>query len=299
MATVRELTALYENVMLAPRHGPGVCASCFNLTAGFDRCYACTHQESWLHVVAPISYSVAHEQLHHVLASYKRLSGDVADRLRIQLAAVLWRYLDRHETCLARATGVERFGLITTVPSSDRERDERQPLRRIVSTLVGPTRGRHQRLLRRSEAFVPAHTFHAAKFIAVRPLDGEPVLLVDDTWTTGANAQSAASALRAAGAGPLAVVVIGRHVNRGWHENNRRLQALAQPFDWNECVLCTPARRAPAPDENSRVSLPAADRPSPLDRPADTVEPRLAVAEEQDVGINRLERVERAKRLLG
>jgi orotate phosphoribosyltransferase len=64
------------------------------------------------------------------------------------------------------------------------------------------------------------------------------VLLIDDTWTTGANAQSAAAALKDAGAGPVAAVVIGRHLNRDWHENDRRLRALTTPFDWGHCVLC-------------------------------------------------------------
>ena len=238
MPTVRELTALYENFMLAPRAGPGVCTTCFNLTDGYTRCYACSNHPSVIEVVAPISYSVAHEQLHHALASYKRMSGDVARRTAVQLAAVLWRYLDIHESCVARAAGTESFPVVTTVPSGNCERDEHHPLRSIVDELVGPTRDRHERLLRRSGANVDPRAFDADKYIALRALDGEPVLLIDDTWTTGANAQSAAAALRAAGAGPIAAVVIGRHVNRGWHDIDRRLRALERPFDWRRCALC-------------------------------------------------------------
>ena len=64
------------------------------------------------------------------------------------------------------------------------------------------------------------------------------MLLIDDTWTTGANAQSAAAALKAAGAGPVAAVVIGRHLNRKWHQNDRRLRGITRPFDWGRCALC-------------------------------------------------------------
>jgi predicted amidophosphoribosyltransferase len=238
MPTVRELSALYENFMLAPRPGPGVCRQCFNLTDGYARCYACTRHPSMLDVVAPISYSVAHEQLHHALASYKRLTGDVARRLTVQLAAVLWRFLDLHEHCLARSVGAAAFPLVTTVPSADHARDRRHPLRQIVAELVGPTRDRYEQLLCRTEAEVGPHTFSRDKFAAMRSLDGEAVLLIDDTWTTGANAQSAADALKDAGSGPLAAVVIGRHVNRDWHENDRRLRALTTPFDWRRCVAC-------------------------------------------------------------
>jgi predicted phosphoribosyltransferase len=103
---------------------------------------------------------------------------------------------------------------------------------------VGPTRERYERLLRRSGLEVAPRTFNIGKFGSVRPLDGEPVLLIDDTWTTGASAQSAAAALAHAGAGPVAAVVIGRHINREWHENDKRLRAIPRPFDWERCALC-------------------------------------------------------------
>jgi predicted phosphoribosyltransferase len=237
--SVRELSALYENVMLGPRRGPDVCGTCFNFTAGYPRCYACAHGQAVLDAVAPISYSVSREQLHHALASYKRLHDDVARRLGASLAAILWRFLAEHERCVAAAAGVpDGFDLVTTVPSGDRTRDERHPLRWIVGELVGPTRDRHERLLRRSEAAIPPRTFSQHKFEASSPLAGQAVLLIDDTWTTGASAQSAAAALKAAGAGPIAAVVIGRHLNREWHQNDKRLRGIAQPFDWRACAVC-------------------------------------------------------------
>jgi predicted amidophosphoribosyltransferase len=238
MPSVRELSAPYENVMLGPRRGPDVCGICFNFTAGYARCYACAHGQLTLDAMAPISYSVGREQLHPTLASYKRLDGDVARRLGAILAAILWRFLAEHEDCIAHAAGTNNFDLVTTVPSSDPKRDERHPLRHIVGELVGPTRGRHQRLLRPTEDPPPPRTFSEQRFHPTTPLNGEAVLLIDDTWTTGSNAQSAAAALKQAGAGPTAAVVVGRHLNRAWHENDRRLRGIAQRFDWAHCALC-------------------------------------------------------------
>ncbi len=276
MPTVAELSEPYENFMLGPRAGPDVCEICFNFTRGFRRCYACTRvgqsiqvrtavgrpfdgcaeagrlidgcaervMDGWtqagrsIEVVAPISYSVAHEQLHHALAAYKRVAGEVGRQLSLQLAAVLWRYLAAHEPCVARAAGISSFDLVTTVPSGDRARDESHPLRRIVGEVVAPTRDRHRQLLRRSEVTVGAHTFHPQKFVAGGALNGQSVLLIDDTWTTGGSARSAAAALRAVDSGPVAVVVIGRHLNREWHENDRRLRGICGPFDWSSCALC-------------------------------------------------------------
>src|SRR5689334_8779663 len=203
MPTVGELTAVYGNFMLGPRRGPEVCRTCFTFTEGFDRCFACGHMESSLEVVAPISYSVAREQLHHALASYKRLSGESARRLGAELSAVLWRFLADHERCVADAANVPEFAIVTTVPSGHRLRDENHPLRAIVGATVGPTRDRYERLLERSDHEVAPRAFDADKFRARRRLSGESVLLVDDTWTTGASAQSAAAALADAGAGKV------------------------------------------------------------------------------------------------
>ena len=238
MVTVRELSAPYENVMLTPRRGPDVCALCFNFTAGYERCYACEHGAAVLDAMTPISYSVGREQLHHALASYKRVDGEVARRLGATLAAILWRFLAEHERCVARAAGTGRFELVTTVPSGKRDRDDRHPLRWIVGELVGPTRDRHRRLLRRTDAEIAPRTFNRDKFEATERLENTAVLLIDDTWTTGASAHSAAAALKAAGAETVAAIVIGRHLNREWHQNDRHLRGISQPFDWSKCALC-------------------------------------------------------------
>ena len=239
MPSVRELSALYENVLLAPRRGPDVCPTCFNFTAGYELCYGCAYGAHVLDAVLPISYSVAQEQLHHALASYKRLDGDVARQLQAILAAILWRFLSEHEACVAKAADTEHFDLVTTVPSGDPRRDDRHPLPTIVGELVGPTRERHRRLLLRTDAETQPRTFSTAKFEATTTLDGESILLIDDTWTTGASAQSAAATLKSAGAGPTAAVVIGRHLNREWHQNDRHIRGIARPFDWRACALCS------------------------------------------------------------
>jgi predicted amidophosphoribosyltransferase len=237
MPRVADLTDLYGNFLLGPRPGPGVCESCLDLTDGRRRCLRCERAPEWLDAVAPVSYSIAHEQLHHALAGYKRPPSVVARRFEVELAAVLWRFLALHEGCIARAAGTEAFGLATTVPSSTLERDRTHPLHRIVRELAGPTRSRYERVLRRSTAAVKPRTYSTLKFESVRDLTGEAVLLIDDTWTTGANARSAAATLKQAGAATVAAVVIGRHLHRDYQDNDRRLRALPSPFDWENCAL--------------------------------------------------------------
>ncbi len=250
MAHVDELSASYANFMLGPRPGPDVCARCFDLTDGGTGCYHCGHDGGWVDAMAPISYSMGGEQLHHALGGYKRYAGPPARYLAAGLAAVLWRYLGLHELCLARAVAVERFDVVTTVPSSDAHRDATHPLHRLVGEVVKPLQPRYERLLRRTDAAVTAHRFSAERFEATRTLGGRAVLLIDDTWTTGANARSAAAALKAAGAERVAVVVIGRYVNREWSHNDGQLRRLPLPFDWDRCALCD--ERAEGTDAGGR-----------------------------------------------
>jgi predicted amidophosphoribosyltransferase len=240
----------YERVMLTPQAGFGVCRDCFNLTAGWDRCFACTQLVPSLDAIVPISYSVAREKLNAALAGYKRERGRWAQALRADLAVILERFLELHEGCVALAAGVDRFDLVTTVPSGDRGRDAAHPLRSIVGEMVDRTQNRYQRLLHRSEVGCSHRRFDRRRFISDCRLEGERVLLVDDTWTTGASAHSAAAALREAGASTVAAIVVGRHVNRSWHENDVRLQKL-RPFDWCSCVVCSGAARGATPP-NSR-----------------------------------------------
>ncbi len=237
MAPVVELSASYANVMLRPQPGPEVCACCFDLTGGGTRCCHCS-RDVFVDAMAPISYSIGGEQLHHALVGYKRYTGWPARYLTAGLAAVLWRHLTDHEACLAQAAAVDGFDVVTTVPSSDARRDATHPLHQLVGELVTPLTPRYARLLRRTDTAVVPHRFHAERYRSGADLSGGAVLLIDDTWTTGANAQSAAAALKAAGADRVAALVIGRYLNREWGHNDRQLRRLRRPFDWRRCALC-------------------------------------------------------------
>jgi len=148
------------------------------------------------------------------------------------LGAVLDRFLREHESCVAAAAAVGRFSLVTTVPArADRNRG---PLRSLVRGCPSVA-GRFARSLASAGEPPPAHRFAPGRFRALQPLAGETVLLIDDTWTSGASAQSAAHALKREGARRVALVVIGRHVNPGFGDQGPRC-APAPPFDWATCA---------------------------------------------------------------
>ena len=230
-----ELSDLYANVLVAPRAGRDVCVDCFNLVDGHERCAACTHSPRCLAAMSAVSYSISGEQLHHALAGYKRLPAPAAGQLSAILAAVLSRHLSDHERCLATAAGVPRFELVTSVPARHGAGDA---LREMLAAQVPPIADRYRPLLTAGDPDVAAHRFSSRRYRPTEQLDGQSVLLIDDTWTTGASAQSAAAVLAAAGAGRTAALVIGRFVNRRWHRNDARLNALPRPYDWTRCPWC-------------------------------------------------------------
>jgi predicted amidophosphoribosyltransferase len=237
VATVLQVSDPYANFMRNPppaRHA--VCRVCSTFCTGWSQCSSCSDMPTQLSTVVPITFSVGMSQMHTELAGYERSPArEVHHPLRIGLTAVLWRFLEAHEGCVAGAAGVDTFPAVCTVPSSSRQRDEIHQLRTIVGEWMRPTAGRHERLLRRTEKPVHDHVYDAEKFAAARRLDGDPVLLIDDTWTRGANAQSAAAALKQAGAGPVGLVVIGRHINPNFRDNEERLAQLPRLFDWDRC----------------------------------------------------------------
>jgi hypothetical protein len=84
--------------------------------------------------------------------------------------------------------------------------------------------------------------FHTDWFTATMPRVDGPIhaLILDDTWTTGARAQSLAHALKTSGATTVATVVLGRHVNPGHQASRPLIAAIAEPiFDITRCVVET------------------------------------------------------------
>jgi predicted amidophosphoribosyltransferase len=239
---MRQMLSTRSNVerLLAPRHGPGVCPRCLNLTGDSGGlCRACGSCDQHLAAVVPISYSVGGEWLHRLIASYKRDADPSVPDAVATLAEICERFLVAHERCVAAAVGVDHFDVVTTVPSSSPRRDAHHPLTTIVGELVPVTRERYQRLLAPEPSRAIARRFDPARFTVTRPLANESVLLIDDMWTSGASAESAAAALRGAGAETVVAVVIARHLNRSFHHNDGRLRRLAgSAFDFDCCVLC-------------------------------------------------------------
>jgi glutamine phosphoribosylpyrophosphate amidotransferase len=156
---------------------------------------------------------------------------------------VLTRFIARHEQCLAAAAKVETFDIVTLVPASTPQRVEaRWRLRWILETGCAPLAARVAMLLAPTPIAAQGKTYSPQRYAATKPLDGKRVLLVDDTWTKGDSAQSAAAALRIAGAHNVAMLVIGRHLDPSWEPiygsgtTNADVLKHAPRFMWSACA---------------------------------------------------------------
>jgi hypothetical protein len=123
------------------------------------------------------------------------------------LLALLLAFLADHGRCVWRSVGMPPPDRLAVVPTGA-GRMGPHPLLRLVSPYLrlpgcplALRPGRQGRDLDLDRFQVPT-----------RPA-GASVLLLDDTWVSGASAQSAAAALKLAGARHVAVVVLGRHLN--------------------------------------------------------------------------------------
>lgn len=241
---VLDLSDPYANFMRnpVPSGSLDVCQVCHTFTRGALKCHSCAGRAPQVaDAVLPVTYSVHLGQMHDALRQYKR-SGDSRTRVKLtrELSAVLYRFLEEHESCLAQQStlNASRFDLVTSVPSSAIAGNP-HPLEDMVGRIVPTTRDRYEGLLSRSAAAITKHSFSRDQFDATFALAGKSVLLVDDTWTTGCTAQAAAAALKEAGASEVGIVVIGRHVHDDFEANAERLKELPKSFDWHSCAFCS------------------------------------------------------------
>ena len=244
------LTAAYTNLLLRPEPGPGRVRDLLEPHRRLPPLLRlCTHLEQWLAVVTPISYSVAHEQLHHVLAGYKRWPAPLgapapSARSRRSSGATCVG----HEACQAAAAGVAAFELVTTVPGRD------------ASNATGTSRcdGSSSETSSRRAAATggccaqrptgrAAATSTPSASPPTAPLDGE---------VGAADRRHLDLRRERPERGGGAAVSRRRHGRRrsssaatstaSWRENDRHLAALARPFDWDRCVHCAASGGQPA-----------------------------------------------------
>ena len=221
MATVSEVAGPLAGICVpVPVAGEGVCAVCHTHTReGYTTCWSCYKTTSQVskpcRLVVPISLYEIPSQLHHILRYYKSDSYNAARRhdFAVKTVVLLCHFLGLHRACIKVAAGVD-WDVVTNVPSSSGRAGEHPlvaALRMVPSVFES-----YEPLLRRGPGAIDHLVASDDGYLATGSVRGRRVLLIDDTFTSGARAQSAASALALAGARVVAIVPIGRVVDPHW-----------------------------------------------------------------------------------
>jgi hypothetical protein len=180
-------------------------------------------------VVAPIRYAVRGGALATDLRRYKSERCDAAQAALAggRLRELLARFLAEHGGEVWRAAGMPVGPYVVAVVPTGQGRVDPHPLAGLVRGCLDlPTvRESLQLPLARESLELPLAGLSVRpgeihirgvnpRWLAVHtPVSGGDILVVDDTWVSGGSAQSAAAALKRAGARSVAIVVLGRHVN--------------------------------------------------------------------------------------
>jgi hypothetical protein len=257
---------------IGPDPPPSACLVCRGpARSGYARCYQCDAHEMLGHglladAVVPISYAVKGTPFAEDLWRYKSERGPGTSARSStagcssagsstagcssagcssagcssagcssagsSLLALLLAFLDDHSDCIWRRAAMPGPDRLAVVPSGV-GRPGSHPLLALASPYLrlplwplAIRPGRQGRDL-------DLHRFQAG----VGPR-GCGVLLLDDTWVSGASAQSACAALKLAGAGRVAVVVLGRHVNPADPRAAMLAAGLAPgPYDPAACAV--------------------------------------------------------------
>lgn len=209
----------------APAAEPGVCATCHGPARdGRHHCWCCRSVARALGVerigpVVPMALFAPGDPLHMVLRGYKDATALAARRQYARrLGAHIGHFLRVHAECMAGLGG--SWDAVAAVPSSRGRTPRsgagqlsRKPAEHPMASVIDavPELSSLVRVVLQTGVGTARHlTPDRAAFAAGRSVAGRRVLLLDDTWVTGARMASAAVALRTAGATVVAMVVAGR-----------------------------------------------------------------------------------------
>ena len=208
------------------------CADCATPVVDYERCYACHNHHGRAGVAdstAFLTYAVAGHESGYLMRGYKAPRPVAEHRLVVGL--LLHLALSRHTKCAGPLAGlpVTHWAAVPSLPAKTTE----HPLRRLVT---GTASGIEVTLTAATQAPQP-RAVNAAHFSCGASLPQEShVLVVDDTWATGGHAQSAALALRSAGAARVSVLVVARWLKEDYRDNKQFIASLRdRDYDPSMC----------------------------------------------------------------
>lgn len=208
-----QLLTLAGGFLRNTRRIPGVtCPLCTGMPGeGWTECRDCRTmmlRDDLSDRIAFATYGIKGQQSGHLMYGYKNPNPGPNQRAIVQLLTGVT--LHRHRECFSSATH-GRPSHWATVPSLSGRAGE-HPLDVLVAPIMKKL---HRQPVAAATSIHSPRSVHPENFITP-PLDGEHVLLLDDTWARGGHVQSAAGALRRAGAGYVTTLVLARWIDPSW-----------------------------------------------------------------------------------
>ena len=214
------------------------------VAAGFARCWQCAAHHACgrgllADAVAPISYAVKGTPFAAGLWRYKSWrKPDAAAGASLQ--ALLLVFLRDHGPCVWQCAGMPSPTHLAVVPTGC-GRPGTHPLLALSAPFL-----RLPLIQLSLRPGTQGRDLNPDRFAAGQEASGASVLVIDDTWVSGASAQAAAVALKLAGARRVAVVVLGRHLDPADPRTRPLAAGLAQaPYSPAKCAIHLPNRPTP------------------------------------------------------
>lgn len=217
------------------------CVTCTAPVDGYTRCAKC-HQDASVaglaDIVVPLAYVMARTQSGLMMRQYK---DDSSPHVRASHSAVLSRLLylgiARHQKCVEAVVG-KPVSRRLAIPSSAGRVGEHPfvAIARVMNAVEATPQ-----LVPRTDTVFGDREVTPARF-ALSPagarFDGQHVMILDDTWTSGSRTQSTAVLLRQHGAELISVMTVARWIEPGWANNQAFIrQRLTTDFDPDRCPV--------------------------------------------------------------
>lgn len=239
---VREqVGAIFGNI----RRGQGICEVCAG-PATTALCGTCEwHRRNYgsrlADFVLPLAYAVKGQQSGHHMYGYKGTLSTSADTRR-DVKFVMWGGAYLHRGCIAAKVG-QPWSAVTFVCSQCRPGtehpavelaqqaaayDDESVLRFVLE--LGPSIA-----VERSRGPLPDRYTIPERLRS--KVQGRHVLVVDDTWVSGRNAQSVAIACKDAGASAVTILCVARWLDRSYPGHGELIDSLTGLYDALRCPV--------------------------------------------------------------
>lgn len=231
------------------RREPGVTCSVCCVPTSADLCAPCQDQrglygDQLANRVVTLTYvrgnAPRYHQSAYLIRTYKQPPEGAKSAEDVALLITAATYI--HASCGPETLG-SPWTAVTYVPSV-RAPGPEHPVAGLARRVVGMTVRQRFTLELGPGATNPARSVRPDQF-AVNPrlhdrVSGQHALIVDDTWVSGSKAQSAALAVRSAGAETITIMCVARWCKNDWPDHRAFLDSCIEPYDAFVCPFNNP-----------------------------------------------------------